>query len=175
MACGGAAVGGSGGEVKLRREERKRERQRSDHLEPQVLSNIVSAPHCLSFTIWLLFFFFFCSSEAYSRRSTGNTNTLGGTGTWEHVIYQHHCGIYEKKHTMYSVWRAYGHSIAFPHFFYIYIYILNFQAAVSTLHFLQTQPYMKCSTIMWFIETQTPPHRALPRIDNTHRYWGKGY
>lgn len=29
--------------------------QRSDHLEPQVLSNIVSAPYCLSFTIFPFF------------------------------------------------------------------------------------------------------------------------
>lgn len=39
------------GEVGAWERRRESERQRSDHLEPQVLSNIVSAPYCLSFTI----------------------------------------------------------------------------------------------------------------------------
>lgn len=55
---GEEAVGGSRGEVMqgIRKQGERGRGKRSDHLEPQVLSNIVSAPYCLSFTILFLFF-----------------------------------------------------------------------------------------------------------------------
>lgn len=65
--------GGSSGRERRRGEvgdgvrRRERERQRRDHLEPQVLSNIVSTPYCLLFTISLFFFvvFFFRFSFSF--------------------------------------------------------------------------------------------------------------
>lgn len=86
MVCVGGAVGGRGGGGDgVRRRERKR--QRRDHLEPQVLTNIVSAPYCLLFTISLFFCLFVLFSlvlvgfffNHWGAEHSSHANTQTGT------------------------------------------------------------------------------------------------